>query len=398
MTARQTSPEFLVYRSTLVRVAARSASVAATAALVPGVAALGQQSDLSVSPFVSFLPTSGASPLAGLALTLAGNGGLALRASGHLSLENSGNNTLGSTNTIRPWGADADAVLFLGGHYLGGYNHTLSPYAFAGIGMAANDSVGTTEMVHNWSYGGGLNVPLGSAVDIFGESRWRMSRYVLPTSPGAPRPTTELRFGLSFHIGAGASRGGDRGERVARSTIPSIPTSSPATVVIFPAPTTTSANAARVLSTADQYVGAPYAYGGTTPRGFDCSGFTQYVFARQGVRLPRTAREQAQVGQALPAEWRALAAGDLVMFADRDRIDHVAIYAGHNRIIHSSSSGGGVRYDDLNTQRGQWFVDHMVAARRIVADPRGLLLDLASTFSDLGVQLDGPDHAPRARP
>jgi cell wall-associated NlpC family hydrolase len=168
--------------------------------------------------------------------------------------------------------------------------------------------------------------------------------------------------------------------------------------VIFPAPTTTSASAARLINTAEQYIGTPYVYGGTTPRGFDCSGFTQYVFARQGVRLPRTAAEQAQVGDALPAEWRALAAGDLVMFAERDRIDHVAIYAGHNRIIHSSSSGGGVRYDDLTTQRGEWFVEHMVAARRVTTDSRGFLLDLAKGFSEIGVQLDGPDHAPRAKP
>src|SRR5437763_684637 len=87
---------------------------------VAGPNGAAQQSDVSVSPFVTFLPTTGASPLAGLALTLAGNGGLALRASGHLSLENSNSSSLDNTS-LRPWGADADAVLFLGGRYLGGY-------------------------------------------------------------------------------------------------------------------------------------------------------------------------------------------------------------------------------------------------------------------------------------
>jgi cell wall-associated NlpC family hydrolase len=381
-----------VYRSTFIRAAT---FVAAAAALIPAATVTAQQSDVTVSPFVSFLPTAGASPLAGLALTLAGNSGLALRASGHLSLQASSNDAFSGASGMRPWGGDADAILFLGGRYMGGYNHTISPYVFSGLGIAGRDSLGSTVTTNNWSYGAGLNVPLGSVVDLFGESRWRMSRYVLPTAAGAPSPTTEFRFGISFHVGSSGNAGMARSRSASRDRRESIPSSRSASVV-FPASSTTSASAARLINSAEQYIGTPYVYGGTTPRGFDCSGFTQYVFARQGVRLPRTAREQAQVGDALPSEWRALSAGDLVMFAEKDRVDHVAIYAGHNRIIHSSSSGGGVRYDDLTTPRGEWFVDHMVAARRVTGDSRGLLLDLARGFNEMGIQLDGPDHAPRA--
>jgi cell wall-associated NlpC family hydrolase len=154
-----------------------------------------------------------------------------------------------------------------------------------------------------------------------------------------------------------------------------------------------------VVGTADQYVGVPYRFGGTSPNsGFDGSGFVQYVFNKHGVRLPRTASEQAEVGQALRSDWRAVSAGDLVMFEDNGRINHVAIYAGRNRIIHSSSSGGGVRYDDLSTRRGEWFADHMVAARRVTPDSRGVLLDLVRSFSEASsVQLDPPDRAPRPR-
>lgn len=359
-------------------------------AAVPFAVAGAQQSDLSVSPFVTFLPSAGGSPLAGLALTLAGNGGLALRASGHLSLENSNTPTFGQP-AVRPWGADADAVLFLGGRYLGGYQRTLSPYVFAGIGATSTDSLGRTSMRNNWSYGAGLTVPLGSAVDVFGESRWRMSQYVLPTARYAPSPTNELRFGISFHIGGGYSH-----SRSTPHASPRHASASAGAPVTYPASTTASAGAARVLNVAGSYVGAPYVYGGTTPAGFDCSGFTQYVFGLQGVRLPRTSREQAQVGMAVAAEWRAVAPGDLVMFSENGPISHVAIYAGNNRIIHSSSSGGGVRYDDLSTVRGEWFVDHMVAARRVTPSASGRAIDLARSFSEVGIQLDGPDHAPRA--
>ena len=92
-----------------------------------------------------------------------------------------------------------------------------------------------------------------------------------------------------------------------------------------------------MIGTAEQYIGVPYKYGGTSPRsGFDCSGFVQYVFARQGVNLPRTASQQAQVGTPIAPDWRAVSAGDLVMFEENGRIGHVAIYAGRNRIIHST--------------------------------------------------------------
>lgn len=166
-------------------------------------------------------------------------------------------------------------------------------------------------------------------------------------------------------------------------------------------PTTTSTRtSARVIPTAERYLGTPYKWGGTSPvTGFDCSGFVQYVFARNSVKLPRTSRQQAKVGAALPRSFTRLAAGDLVMFAEPGQaISHVAIYAGHNRIIHATSSGGEVRYDDLGTRRGQWFVEHVVAARRVTPDARGLMLDLTKMLdakSLLDTAIDLGDFAPR---
>jgi cell wall-associated NlpC family hydrolase len=135
-----------------------------------------------------------------------------------------------------------------------------------------------------------------------------------------------------------------------------------------PPRTTTSAGAARVLSTGDQYLGKRYVYGGAKPTvGFDCSGFVQYVFGRHGVTLPRTSRQQASAGWALPRARTGLRPGDLMLFSSKGRgVDHVAIYAGNNRIIHSSAGAGGVVYDDLSTPRGKWYLARHVASRRVL--------------------------------
>lgn len=127
-----------------------------------------------------------------------------------------------------------------------------------------------------------------------------------------------------------------------------------------------SAMASKILKLADQYVGTKYTWGGNTPReGFDCSGFTKYIFAKEGITLPRTSREQVRAGRAVPADFGSLRPGDLMMFAEPgEAISHVAIYAGDGVIIHSSGTTHGVGYTDLNTG-GEWFVAYFVAARRL---------------------------------
>lgn len=142
-----------------------------------------------------------------------------------------------------------------------------------------------------------------------------------------------------------------------------IPSGSRRRIPESPPPSTA---ASRVLRAADAYVGVPYVWGGNTPKGFDCSGFTKYVFAKYGVSLPRTSREQVRAGSAVVADFRALRPGDLMMFAEPgESISHVAIYVGNGRIIHSSVSNGGVGYTDLNSG-GDWFIAYFVAARRVL--------------------------------
>lgn len=159
-----------------------------------------------------------------------------------------------------------------------------------------------------------------------------------------------------------------------------------------------TATAARALNTADRYVGVPYAWGGNTPAsGFDCSGFTKYVFAKQGIQLPRTSREQARAGQGVALDFGALLPGDILLFAEPgEAISHVAIYVGNGVIIHSSSSYGAVNYLDLNTSRGDWFVQNMVAARRLAANGRSLVQGL-QYLTIPGLPFDPPDRAPVPR-
>ena len=364
----------------MLRLSSRASLAAMSLALFAFVprAVSAQETGAALSPFAAF-PGGTPQTMAGLSLSLSG-GLVALRGGAHMAVQESGNSTIQGTPKVKPWGADADALLMLerlsyGGHF------TFGPYVFAGLGISAVDSASTRISRHDWSYGSGLSLPLGRVVAVFGEARWRMSKYVLPQAKDAPSPQTEARIGLSFHVGGGRPIDG---------------VVLPSGEGIIPSGASSEAVMSRVLSTANKYVGTRYSRGGTTPSdGFDAAGFVRFVFSRFGVILPRTASEQARVGDAVDADWHVIAPGDLLMFKDDDGIHHVAIYAGHNRILHSSQTGGGVRYDDLSTERGQWFLDHLVAARRVTPDLRGLLLDLARGFADDGNAADEPDTAPR---
>ncbi len=161
--------------------------------------------------------------------------------------------------------------------------------------------------------------------------------------------------------------------------------------------TVSSRTARRAVDTGDDYVGVPYVWGGSTPRGFDCSGFVQYVYRGNDVELPRTSRQMAHAGAAVSPKIRNLREGDLMLFRGRNGvINHVALYAGRNQILHSSSSGKGVRYDDLSSTRGKYFVSHFVAARRVTQNGRSLVESLALLYRKYPFDgFDLPDGAPK---
>jgi cell wall-associated NlpC family hydrolase len=95
-----------------------------------------------------------------------------------------------------------------------------------------------------------------------------------------------------------------------------------------------------VVAIAMRYLGIPYRYGGSTPRGFDCSGFTQYVFRQVGVSLPRTA--QQQLGATTRISRSQARAGDLVFFLSGGYAYHVGIYLGNGKMIDSPRRGTSV--------------------------------------------------------
>jgi len=96
-----------------------------------------------------------------------------------------------------------------------------------------------------------------------------------------------------------------------------------------------------VIAVASRYLGVPYVYGGSSPRGFDCSGLTQYVYGLLGISLPRTA--QAQYNATTHISRSSARPGDLVFFFSGGTVSHVGIYAGGNTMIAAPHTGDVVK-------------------------------------------------------
>jgi NlpC/P60 family len=284
-----------------------------------------------------------------------------------------------------------------------------SPYAFAGIGRYSGSATSltgdTTRSV--WSYGAGVHHELVSRLGVIAEARVRRSLDDNAFVGSTFRQAVQYRVGVTIGAGGGTRRQrrsvrrDDRPEVVIVSRGP-IPGSAPASVappVAVPAPVVLNDESAealmpRVLDAADALVNVPWRDGGTSPGdGFDAGGFVQYVFAQEQVALPRMVRELAQTGSSVAMRVGSLRAGDLLLFSrDGGAPDHVAIYAGRDRIVHATSSGGGVRYDVLGEgPRGVWFAEHLTSVRRVIGAQPALQRSITPLLTPSG----RPDAAPR---
>ena len=102
-----------------------------------------------------------------------------------------------------------------------------------------------------------------------------------------------------------------------------------------------------LVNTAKKYLGVPYVWGGTSPKGFDCSGLVQYVCRQNGISVPRVAASQKGAGT--PVSRANLQPGDLVFFGNGGRITHVGIYVGNGNMIHAPQTGDVVKISSINS-------------------------------------------------
>lgn len=140
-----------------------------------------------------------------------------------------------------------------------------------------------------------------------------------------------------------------------------VPGGSPATDSPLPAPPAPTEAGYAVAGAALALRGAPYRNGGSDPSGFDCSGFTQYVFHEYGIDLPRAVRDQYRVGSEVDPG--ALTPGDLIFFSTTaEGPTHVGIAIGGDQFVHAPSSNGVVRVERLSAR---YWATRYIGARRV---------------------------------
>ncbi|WP_432492895.1 C40 family peptidase [Kineococcus auxinigenes] len=166
----------------------------------------------------------------------------------------------------------------------------------------------------------------------------------VPTPAPPPPPVVVERSTRSAVDAPVVEASVDQAVLDAARAVPAVQAVAPAPAPVVeapPAPAPAPSLGQQILAVADDYAGVPYVYGGTTPAGFDCSGYTSYVLRQVGISVPRTAN--AQLGASARISRGEAVAGDLVFFTDGGRAYHVGIYAGDGMMWDAPRSGKPVQ-------------------------------------------------------
>lgn len=185
--------------------------------------------------------------------------------------------------------------------------------------------------------------------------------------PGTPRKGFGTALGVTIGLGASVRRSEATASSPPSGSAPST-TFHPPGDAVQPPLLLLSGRGMDVVETALDVLGSPYQWGGTAENGFDCSGLIQYAYARHGIRLPRTSRDQALAGNAVARVVDSLLPGDILAFAGRadGSVTHVGLYVGEGKFIHSSSNGVKLSRLDPNDPDGAYWIPKWVGARRLL--------------------------------
>lgn len=169
------------------------------------------------------------------------------------------------------------------------------------------------------------------AVTVAADATWTVEQTAVSVTP-KPEPAPEPVRAVA------ATRSAERTALVedAETTVAAAETTETAAALEIPA----SAAGSSIVDIASRYVGVPYLSGGSTPDGFDCSGFTAYVFAQAGISLPRTSDAQKAAGTIIPRDQAQ--AGDLIWSPG-----HISIYAGGNTQIDAPKPGATIQFRSI---------------------------------------------------
>jgi cell wall-associated NlpC family hydrolase len=249
---------------------------------------------------------------------------------------------------------------------------TIAVYGMASAALGMDSDTAHQALAALWTVGMGLEWRPLRIIGLALEERYR----VIDRGPhgfwrpGAPRKGFGTTLGLTIGLGGPAHR--SDATTAARSPIPAAAASAytyhPPADSVLPTLMIVSGRGMDVVETALDVLGSPYQWGGTADNGFDCSGLIQYAYARHGIRLPRTSRDQAVAGNAVAMVVDSLLPGDILAFTGRagGTVTHVGMYVGEGKFIHSSSTGVKLSRLDPSDPEGSYWIPKWVGARRLL--------------------------------